>query len=120
MPSSTVQTRKSLMVGERGFEPPTPWSRTRCSTRLSHAPTRSAVFGRVLLFPPCIASDQRDEAALAVPPTFPLVAREAAPRLQVLERLAADWDDEQAAFPELRAQCFGHPRRGRSDEDPII
>src|SRR6478672_3695584 len=28
-----------LMVGERGFEPPTPWSRTRCSTRLSHSPT---------------------------------------------------------------------------------
>ena len=26
------------MVGERGFEPPTPWSRTRCSTRLSHSP----------------------------------------------------------------------------------
>ena len=31
------------MVGERGFEPPTPWSRTRCSTRLSHSPT---VLGR--------------------------------------------------------------------------
>ena len=28
-----------IMVGERGFEPPTPWSRTRCSTRLSHSPT---------------------------------------------------------------------------------
>ena len=28
-----------LLVGERGFEPPTPWSRTRCSTRLSHSPT---------------------------------------------------------------------------------
>src|SRR3990172_9914485 len=27
------------LVGARGFEPPTPWSRTRCSTRLSHAPT---------------------------------------------------------------------------------
>src|SRR3989440_6833170 len=26
-------------IGERGFEPPTPWSRTRCSTRLSHSPT---------------------------------------------------------------------------------
>src|SRR6516165_1628806 len=26
------------MVGERGFEPPTPWSRTRCSTRLSQKP----------------------------------------------------------------------------------
>ena len=30
--------RLILMVGERGFEPPTPWSRTRCSTRLSHSP----------------------------------------------------------------------------------
>jgi hypothetical protein len=28
------------MVGARGFEPPTPRSRTECSTRLSHAPTR--------------------------------------------------------------------------------
>ena len=34
---SGTDTRK--MVGERGFEPPTPWSRTRCSTRLSHSPT---------------------------------------------------------------------------------
>jgi hypothetical protein len=31
------------MVGERGFEPPTPWSRTRCSTRLSHSPTLQRV-----------------------------------------------------------------------------
>ena len=29
------------LVGERGFEPPTPWSRTRCSTRLSHSPTKA-------------------------------------------------------------------------------
>src|SRR5579863_537825 len=39
------------MVGERGFEPPTPWSRTRCSTRLSHSPTfaaRDALRGRGL------------------------------------------------------------------------
>src|SRR6266404_9778984 len=28
-----------ILVGERGFEPPTPWARTRCSTRLSHSPT---------------------------------------------------------------------------------
>src|SRR5512146_1492174 len=27
------------MVGMTGFEPATPWSRTRCSTRLSHIPT---------------------------------------------------------------------------------
>jgi len=39
-----------LMVGERGFEPPTPWSRTRCSTRLSHSPNTvdSASKGRGL------------------------------------------------------------------------
>ncbi len=29
----------SLMVGETGFEPATPWSRTKCSTRLSHSPS---------------------------------------------------------------------------------
>src|SRR5947207_485772 len=28
------------LVGASGFEPPTPRSRTECSTRLSHAPTR--------------------------------------------------------------------------------
>src|SRR5579862_7208121 len=27
------------MVGARGFEPPAPWSRTRCATRLRYAPT---------------------------------------------------------------------------------
>jgi hypothetical protein len=33
-----------MLVGERGFEPPTPWSRTRCSTRLSHSPTKVSPF----------------------------------------------------------------------------
>ena len=37
--SYLLQTIKVILVGERGFEPPTPWSRTRCSTRLSHSPT---------------------------------------------------------------------------------
>src|SRR5262245_4470594 len=30
-----------FLVGARGFEPPTPRSRTECSTRLSHAPTEA-------------------------------------------------------------------------------
>src|SRR5262245_20448207 len=30
------------LVGARGFEPPTPRSRTECSTRLSHAPIPGA------------------------------------------------------------------------------
>ena len=39
------------MVGARGFEPPTPWSRTRCATRLRYAPNNGlgewlAVSGR--------------------------------------------------------------------------
>ena len=40
--SRTSESRCAILkrlVGERGFEPPTPWSRTRCSTRLSHSPT---------------------------------------------------------------------------------
>src|SRR5438093_11543993 len=32
---------RSILVGARGFEPPTPRSRTECSTRLSHAPTEA-------------------------------------------------------------------------------
>ena len=36
--SKAVSISNLRMVGERGFEPPTPWSRTRCSTRLSHSP----------------------------------------------------------------------------------
>ena len=33
------RSRDVMLVGARGFEPPTPRSRTECSTRLSHAPT---------------------------------------------------------------------------------
>lgn len=32
------QPRGFPPVGETGFEPATPWSRTKCSTRLSHSP----------------------------------------------------------------------------------
>ena len=31
------------VVGARGFEPPTPWSRTRCATGLRYAPTLEAL-----------------------------------------------------------------------------
>src|SRR5919201_412462 len=37
LPDSSV----CVLVGARGFEPPTPRSRTECSTRLSHAPTEA-------------------------------------------------------------------------------
>jgi hypothetical protein len=51
------------MVGERGFEPPTPWSRTRCSTRLSHSPT--AVGPLILLQLRCLeAADSVEEGCL--------------------------------------------------------
>jgi hypothetical protein len=59
-----------LLVGERGFEPPTPWSRTRCSTRLSHSPNMgcgSVSLGRGLArFTPRMRLDKcsRDRAQL--------------------------------------------------------
>ena len=54
------------LVGERGFEPPTPWSRTRCSTRLGHSPTENArarSFRRVYSkFTLCSSAPQPDES----------------------------------------------------------
>ena len=38
-----------ILVGETGFEPATPWSRTRCSTRLSHSPTSRRCYSGSLL-----------------------------------------------------------------------
>ena len=37
-----VGCRGLQVVGETGFEPATPWSRTKCSTRLSHSPMTTA------------------------------------------------------------------------------
>ena len=33
------------MVGKTGFEPATPWSQTKCSTKLSHFPRYGALGG---------------------------------------------------------------------------
>ena len=33
------------MVGKTGFEPATPWSQTKCSTKLSHFPDYGALEG---------------------------------------------------------------------------
>jgi hypothetical protein len=41
--------RGPQLVGETGFEPATPWSRTRCSTRLSHSPTSRRCYSGSLL-----------------------------------------------------------------------
>jgi hypothetical protein len=43
----TRWNQRLLMVGETGFEPATPWSRTKCSTRLSHSPRCLAGAARV-------------------------------------------------------------------------
>ena len=34
-----------LLVGKTGFEPATPWSQTKCSTKLSHFPITGALEG---------------------------------------------------------------------------
>src|SRR4051794_38802946 len=67
------------MVGERGFEPPTPWSRTRCSTRLSHSPT------------PCGRLSMK-EARPALPVSIIPESPASVPNL-LLAKTAADWQD---------------------------
>lgn len=34
------EIHRGKMVGARGFEPPTPWTPSKCATRLRYAPTR--------------------------------------------------------------------------------
>jgi len=41
------------MVGETGFEPATPWSQTRCSTRLSYSPPDDFRAGFLGVLGPC-------------------------------------------------------------------
>ena len=33
----------AVLVGARGFEPPTPWPPAKCAARLRHAPTEAPV-----------------------------------------------------------------------------
>src|SRR6266545_4584643 len=94
------------MVGARGFEPPTPWSRTRCSTRLSHAPTGPLRPLRLALprLVPGIPTHQWHEATLAAALVPPSIARQAVPDFEMLEMGATDRDDEHPSFLQLRAK----------------
>src|SRR4030065_31576 len=67
-----AQTKKGLrpmdaatplvsMVGMTGFEPATPWSRTRCSTRLSHIPTEIGMVPTALTCRQYVDHPHRDE-----------------------------------------------------------
>ncbi len=38
-----------LLVGERGFEPPTHWSQTSCATRLRYSPSASLLLSCLLV-----------------------------------------------------------------------
>jgi hypothetical protein len=40
LPLNYARIFKNKMVGKTGFEPATPWSQTRCSTKLSHFPIK--------------------------------------------------------------------------------
>ena len=58
---------KMEMVGTGGFEPPTPASRRRCSTRLSYVPSQS---GRLYLSDPDLTSGGRQTCADAAAAEF--------------------------------------------------
>src|SRR6516162_1761057 len=55
------------LVGVAGFEPATPSSRTRCSTRLSHTPTDNAAYTIAVL----VRQACRKTAANAAVPRLP-------------------------------------------------
>jgi integrase len=63
------------MVGERGFEPPTPWSRTRCSTRLSHSPTAQRAATRKTSTRACLLLDRYSDYSIASFDRSPLPRR---------------------------------------------
>lgn len=58
-----------FMVGARGFEPPTPCSRSRCATRLRYAPTKKKCLyhatccsGKIFLLPPTLGTRRKPGA----------------------------------------------------------
>src|SRR3990172_5673809 len=53
--------RDRRLVGARGFEPRTPWSRTKCATRLRYAPTWNTTLSSLPL--PAVFTHQPDEDA---------------------------------------------------------
>lgn len=69
-PTAPRKTPTGNRVGARGFEPPTPWSRTRCATRLRYAPRRTRYLPRPpfsvkeILTPPHITSPALDAPRL--------------------------------------------------------
>jgi hypothetical protein len=73
---TVVPTRDAygLFVGARGFEPPTPSSRTRCATRLRYAPksktvsTRNSGSWSTVLFDHAQIPERNDERVLNAEP----------------------------------------------------
>ncbi len=51
-----IWARPGKLVGVRGFEPPTPASRRRCSTRLSYTPTQARAYRRAFRGPQAMAA----------------------------------------------------------------
>ena len=99
------------VVGARGFEPPTPRSRTECSTRLSHAPTQNVIVT------PLAISARRDAArpcpglAQASPPACRRPGGARRPRFS-----AMPWN--ACPFDAVLLISFGGPLR-RADIRPI-
>src|SRR6185503_20328120 len=48
------------VVGARGFEPPTPWSQTRCATRLRYAPMFNEAYNTTAQATTCLATPLSD------------------------------------------------------------
>src|SRR5690606_26081633 len=97
---------KEKLVGARGFEPPTPCSRSRCATRLRYAPT---VRGRYPL-------KQRNARGNLANPSQKTARTRDQPRSRIRRRNRLQRGAVTVALPE-RASVAGRgrepPRRSR-------
>ena len=114
-PAREAGPRREEMVGARGFEPPTPRSRTVCATRLRYAPTRArrrkiASAGRRRHWQGCrSATSSRSRPR-------PVAARVGNAGERAVRLEGDRVDDAESCPPRSRTAC---PRRAERLEDVV-
>ena len=80
-PQSAKRLSRKL-VGATGFEPATPWSRTKCATRLRYAPTFAIVLNLHWLFgrPSLVADQLHKDTPTQVCPAHSVVFSDSLPQ----------------------------------------
>jgi integrase len=108
----SVSSPLRYMVGETGFEPATPWSRTKCSTRLSHSPICPTRAGGCFSGPAkCGGStraarlSQRPRITFSSSPSPPLCPGYGLTRMARLTRFSSSQLPDIPVLPERNNSC---------------